>query len=147
VLAADDLTTRDFPPDAVPDDLVADPQGRILAGPVGRGEPLTTLRLVGAGLTEGHPELRAVPLRLPDAGMADLLQVGDRIDLVVTDPQRGTAAVVAAGVTVLALPHAEAAPSTTGLAGSLVVVGVDPVDVEEISGAAVTGFLTYAFSR
>lgn len=147
VLADDDLTTYDLPTDAVPEGLAPDPVGRILAAPVARGEPLVTLRLVGPGLTAGHPELSALPVRLPDAAMTDLLRVGDRIDLVATDPQAGTAHLVAAGVTVLALPRADPEPSATGLAGSLVVVGVPPDAVEDISSAAVTGFLTFAFSR
>lgn len=147
VLEADDLTTRDFTPDSVPDDLVAAPAGRALAGPLRSGEPITDVRLVGPALTEGHPELAAVPLRLPDAGMVDLLRVGDRIDLVAADPQGGVAEVVAVDVPVLAIPRADTEPSATGLAGRLVVVGASPADVPRLAASAVTHFMTFAFSR
>jgi hypothetical protein len=79
--------------------------------------------------------------------MVDLLRVGDRIDLVATDPQAGSAHLVATGVTVLALPGAGTEPSTTALGGRLVVVGTVPAEVADISAAAVTGFMTFAFSR
>jgi Flp pilus assembly protein CpaB len=147
VLGADDLTRRAFAPDSVPDDLVAAPTGRALAGPLRRGEPVTDVRLVGPALTEGHPELTAVPLRLPDAGMVDLLRVGDRVDLVAADPQGGTADVVAVGVSVLAIPRDDSEQTATGLAGRLVVVGAAPADVPRIAASAVTHFMTFAFSR
>lgn len=147
VLAAADLTTREFTPGSVPDDLVAEPAGRALAGPLRRGEPVTDVRLVGPALTEGHPELTAVPLRLPDAGMVELLRVGDRVDLVAADPQGGAAEVVAVDVPVLAIPRADTEPSTTGLAGRLVVVGAAPGDVPRIAASAVTAFMTFVFSR
>jgi Flp pilus assembly protein CpaB len=147
VLAPGDLATRDFAPASVPDDLVAEPLGRALAGPVRRGEPVTDVRVVGPALTEGHPGLAAVPLRLPDAGMVGLLRVGDRVDLVATDPQGGGAEVVAWGVPVLAIPRADDDPGVSGLSGRLVVVGATPADVPRIAGAAVTRFVTFAFSR
>ncbi|MCW2767335.1 MAG: hypothetical protein JWO11_3294 [Nocardioides sp.] len=147
VLGAADLTTSEFAPASVPDDLVAEPAGRALAGPLRRGEPVTDVRLVGPALTEGHPELTAVPLRLPDAGMVGLLRVGDRVDLVAADPQGGAAEVVAVEVPVLAIPHADSEPSATGLPGRLVVVGADPDDVPRIAASAVTQFMTFAFSR
>ena len=59
----------------------------MLAGPVRAGEPLTDVRLVGASLAAAYPGAVAVPVRLPDAGMAALLRVGDRIDLVAADPR------------------------------------------------------------
>lgn len=147
VLTARDLARQDFAPGSVPDGLVAAPVGRMLAGPLGHGEPVTDARLVGPGLTVGRPDLTALPVRLPDPGMVDLLRVGDRIDLVATDPQAGSAELVATGVTVLALPPADTEPSSTGLAGRLVVVGTAPAEVTDISAAAVTGFMTFAFSR
>ena len=55
-----------------------------------RGEPVTDVRLVGAGAHRAAvPTCTALPVRLPDAAMVDLLEVGDVIDLVATDPQGG----------------------------------------------------------
>jgi len=122
--------------------------GRTLAAGVRRGEPLTDARLVGPALSSG--ETLAVPVRLPDAGMVDLLGVGDRIDLVATSPRSGQASVLAYDIPVLALPpHQANGPSTVagGGSGALVVLGVDPAQVALVSGAATSRVLTYAFSR
>jgi Flp pilus assembly protein CpaB len=145
VLGADDLRTVGFAPGSVPDGLAADAAGRTLAAPLRAGEPVTDLRLVGPALTDGYPGLAAVPVRLPDAGMVELLRVGDRVDLVSADPQGGGAEVVASGVPVLAIPAA-ADTSGSGLTGRLVVIGADPADVARIADAAVRTFVTVAFA-
>ena len=148
VVTADDLTELGFAPGTVPADLARRPVGRTVATAVRRGEPLTDVRLVAPGLSD--PTLSgdgrvATPVRLPDAQMVALLGVGDRIDLVATDPQTGSAETVAAGVPVLALPR----PASSGPAGAgaLVVVGVLPGEVTTVASAAASAFLSYAFSR
>jgi Flp pilus assembly protein CpaB len=145
VLDADDLRTVGFAPGSVPDGLADDAAGRTLAAPLRSGEPVTDLRLVGPALTDGYPGLAAVPVRLPDAGMVDLLRVGDRVDLVSADPQGGGASVVATGVPVLAIPTPTDA-SGTGLTGRLVVIGAEPADVARIADAAVRTFVTLSFA-
>ena len=107
---------------------------------------MTDVRLVGPALTDGYPGLAAVPVRLPDAGMADLLRVGDRIDLVSADPQGGGAIVVATDVPVLAVPAGTAEVGPSGLSGRLIVVGADPPDVARIADASVRTFVTIAFA-
>jgi Flp pilus assembly protein CpaB len=145
MLTSADLTTAAFAPGTVPDDLAAPAFGRTLASPVRRGEPVTDVRLVGPALTDGHPGTVALPVRLPDAGMAGLLRVGDVVDLVAADPQGGEPALVAARVPVLALPAADEG-AATGLPGRLVVVGVREGDVPLVADAAVRLFLTYAYA-
>jgi Flp pilus assembly protein CpaB len=145
VLTGADLRTVGFAPGSVPAGAVADAGGRTLAGPLRAGEPVTDVRLVGPALTEGYPGLAAVPVRLPDAGVARLLAVGDRIDLVATDPEGAPAAVVAADVPVLALPADDGDPGVTGLGGRLVVLGVPPSDVPLVADASARTFLTVAF--
>jgi Flp pilus assembly protein CpaB len=147
VLADGDVRREGFAPSSVPDGLASDPAGRTLAAPMRAGEPLTDARLVGPALTDGYPGLVAVPVRLPDAGMAALLRVGDRIDLVSADPQSGAAEVVAADVPVLALPDAPTEVGATGLTGRLVVVGAAPDAVPQIADASVRTFVTIAFGR
>jgi Flp pilus assembly protein CpaB len=146
VLEADDVRRAAYAPGTEPAGLAVDPGGRTLAAPLRAGEPVTDVRLVGPALTAGYPGRTAVPVRLPDAGMAGLLQVGDRVDLVAADPQGDGAAVVASGVPVLALPDTPDEVGATGLAGRLVVVGAASSDVEEIADASVRSFLTIAFS-
>ena len=120
----------------------------MLAAPLRRGEPVTDVRLVGPGLADGHPGVTAVPVRLPDAGMVDLLAAGDRIDLVAADPQGAGARVVAVGVPVLAVPGAASEPAGGGVTGRLIVVGAtDQSEVTRIADAAVRDFMTFAFAR
>jgi len=147
VLGTGDLTPVTFAPGSEPDDRVDDAEGRVLAAPLRRGEPVTDVRLVGPALTEGHPGVVALPVRLPDAAMVGLLEVGDRIDLVAADPQEGGAEVVADDVPVLAIPAVGADDSgASALPGRLVVVGADPPTVPALADAAVRSFVTYAWA-
>lgn len=160
VLTADDLTTVAVPPDAVPAGAQRSADGRVLASALRRGEPITDRRLVGPGLTAGHPDLVAVPVRLPDAGMAALLRVGDHVRLFGTDAQSGETSTVADDALVLALPAAGGTDDdsvsgsgvdhtdtgvTTSLGGRLVVVGVAERLVTLVTSASVRDFLTYAY--
>jgi len=140
-----DLETVRFAPGSAPHGLADDPVGQVLAAPLRRGEPVTDVRLVGPELTVGQPGLVAVPVRLPDPGMVALLDVGDRIDLVATDPQAGGASVVAADVPVLAIPSADDQASATGLSGRLVVVGAEDHQVAPLSDATVRSFVTFTW--
>ncbi|MQA11590.1 MAG: hypothetical protein GEU98_24170 [Pseudonocardiaceae bacterium] len=61
--------------------------GRVLAGAARQGEPLTDTRLVGpenTALTTGKPggNAAAVPVRLADPAVAELLSPGARVDVV-----------------------------------------------------------------
>ena len=75
-------------PAAVPGGSARQPAvlGRVVAGPVRRGEALTDARLVGPGLTAGldPQESAAVPVRLADAEAAALVRPGDRVDVLGT---------------------------------------------------------------
>jgi hypothetical protein len=147
LLSGSDLAKQEFAPDSVPDGLAPDAVGRTLAAPVRSGEPVTDVRLVGESLARSDPDLTALPVRFPDAAMVELLEVGDVIDLIATDPQGSGATVVAAGIPVLAIPAADDASGAGGQAGALVVVGVAPTDVTRLADAGVRLFLTYAYSR
>jgi Flp pilus assembly protein CpaB len=145
VLGPGDLRTVGFAPGSVPAGASYDALGRTLAAPLRAGEPVTDVRVVGPALTEGYPGLTAVPVRLPDAAMVDLLRVGDRVDLVSADPQGSGASVVATDVPVLAVPAVATDTGATGLPGRLVVIGADPAEVSRIADASVRTFLTVAF--
>jgi Flp pilus assembly protein CpaB len=147
VLQGDDLVLVDFAPGSVPSGTGREVVGRTLAAPVRRGEPVTDVRLVGPALTASDPELTAVPVRLPDAGMVELLDVGDRIDLIGTDPQSSGASVVATDVLVLAIPRPSGDAGASGQPGGLVVVGAAPAEVTRLADASVRLFLTYAFAH
>lgn len=145
VVGHDDLVPVEFAPASVPADVVDQPVGRTLAAPLSAGEAVTAVRVLGPALTGSDPTRTALPVRLPDAAMADLLDVGDRIDLIATDPQTPGSDVVASDVVVLAVPPTPV--TAAGQPGALVVVGADPADVARVSEAGVRLFLTYAFAR
>jgi Flp pilus assembly protein CpaB len=146
-LGRDDLVTVDYAAGTAPAGLADDAVGRILAAPVRAGEPLTDVRLVGASLAAAYPDSVAVPVRLPDAGMAALLRVGDRIDLVAADPQGSVARVVATDLAVVALPAPDEEATSSGLPGRLVLLAAPEAAREDLAQAAVTGFLTFTYSR
>jgi Flp pilus assembly protein CpaB len=147
VLRPGDLTTVRFAPGTVPSGHIRDPVGRQLAGPLRRGQPVTDTALLGASLVRDRPDLVALPVRLPDTAMAELLRVGDKVDLVAADPQGGPASTVAVDALVLALPPPPTDAAADGLPGRLVVLGVQEADVTPVSSASVTRFLTVAWSR
>ena len=125
--------------------------GRTLAAPLRRGEPVTDVRLVGAGLLQGYDDLVAVPVRVPDADAVALLKVGDRINLLATDPRGGGTDTVAVAVPILALPAASdstsAAVATAGLSGRLMVIGTSSEMSETVADAAVSRFLSVTISH
>jgi Flp pilus assembly protein CpaB len=147
LLGEDDLVARDWPADLAPPDAAVRAAGRVLAAPIGRGEALTDVRLVGPGLALAHPGETVVPVRLPDAGMAALLHAGDEVDLMATDPGTGEAALVARDVTVLATPTGVPEGPAGGSGGALVVVGASAEEAVTIAGAALTQFLTVSWNR
>ncbi|GAA4366562.1 hypothetical protein GCM10023088_13460 [Actinomadura verrucosospora] len=144
-LAPADLRPLDLPPSAVPAGaLRAGGAGRVLAGPMRRGEPLTDARVVGAGLLRGYgPGTVAAPVRLADAGAARLVRPGDRV-VILTVPSEGAPAngprprwpaarVVVSEVPVIAIPP----PDENGPEeGALVVLATDRPQAVALAGAA-----------
>lgn len=145
VLRAEDLVERRVAPGVVPEGVVGEPTGRMLAAPLRGGEAVTDVRLVGAGLAGAQPAgATVVPIRLADAGQAALLTVGDRIDLLATDPQAGTTVEVALDVGVVALPDPESS-GDGALPGRLVVVSLPSTDVRRVTAASVAAYVTYTW--
>lgn len=146
-LTQDDLARTRFLVGSAPTHVADNPVGRVLAGPIGRGEALTSVRFVGPDLAAAQAHQVVLPVRLPDAGMAALLRAGDVVDLYATDPGTGQARLLATAVTVLATPQGVPDGPAGGSGGALVVVGVPPDAALEITGASLAEFLTVALSR
>ena len=109
--------------------------GRVVAGPVRRGEALTDVRLLGSALLSSTTGLVAAPVRLADPATATLLHTGDRVD-VLAAPTEGTATsatTVAAGLSVLAVP----ATSASDADGALVVLACTAPVAARLASAAV----------
>ena len=135
-------------------------EGRLLTSPIRRGEILTDVRLIGAGLLRGQPDgLRAVSLRLADPAMSAVVRPGDQIDILAATtteasgngpgsdaprsdasrsdaPGRGgpVAIVVATDLTVLAVPLL----ADDSGEGALIVVATYPETAGRLAGVAVT---------
>src|SRR4051794_34898287 len=113
-LAAADIRRLPLPLGDVPAGALragAQVVGRLLAGPVRRGEPLTHVRLLEPSLLAALPDpgLVAVPVRIGDgSAAAALAHPGDLVDvLAVADPAAGgpdLSRTVAARLQVLAVP-------------------------------------------
>ena len=129
--------------------------GRPVAGAVRVGEALTDVRVLGPALlaaATGSPDAVAVPVRLADAGVADLLRTGDRVAVVRggTDIAAGAAGgagpeeqaprVVADDATVLLVGDADRAPGSRD--GRLVVLGLSPERASAVASASLGEPLT-----
>jgi pilus assembly protein CpaB len=143
VLTPEDLVQAAVPSALAPEGALPDlasATGRLLAGPVRRGEPLTDVRLLGSALLPPGSQV-AVPVRLAEPAVGALLQAGDRIDVLAASPEGGVAAqVVATELVVLSVP---ALPDAVG-EGALVVVGATRSTAARLAAAAVTGRLSVA---
>jgi Flp pilus assembly protein CpaB len=151
VLQRADLTSTRFSPGTVPADTVRDPRevmGRALAAPMSRGEVVTRLRTVSGGLLKGYPGRTAVPLRITDAAVVDLLRVGDRVSFVVADPDgRAAPGVLLDDVPVVAIPPVRESGLTSGTPGRLVVAAVPTTSASEVAARAATSILIPVWSR
>ena len=143
-LSSNDVSVARLPPEAVPVGVVPDGRslvGRVLAGAVRAGEPLTDMRLVGPGLTALLPAGQvAAPVRLADLAVAGLIQVGDRVDVLAALPDAERAEVVAAGALVLAAPTS--GPDDVEPAAGLLVLAVDPATATRLAAVSTTATLT-----
>jgi Flp pilus assembly protein CpaB len=146
VLRAGDVAVRRYPPAIAPAGAPADPLGRTLAGPVRTGEPITDVRLVTTSLLAGYPGSVALPVRIADADAVSLLRAGDHVDLVASDPRRGSASYVATDVPVLSLPPPSDGSTAAGTPGRLVVVAASASDVDAVLGAEARDLLNVVIS-
>lgn len=111
-----DLAVSRLPPPLRPKAALTDPaeaRGRVLAAATTEGEPLTGARLLGrenTSLTAGDPSAAAVPFRLADPAVADLLTAGLRVDVVTVSPSESSttseAEVLATNATVVTVHKA-----------------------------------------
>jgi pilus assembly protein CpaB len=154
LLSAGDVRVAHWPAQLRPRGARAGPAlavGRRLAGSLTAGEPVTTARLLGRGLTTGlDPHSVAVPVTVTGPRVSELVRAGDRVDLVAlprtaADPlvasgdggsgAAGPTTIVGSRLLVLSvLPGAD--PATTDLA-----VAADPVTALRLTRAAMSQVL------
>jgi Flp pilus assembly protein CpaB len=139
-VTASDVRSTSVPVGLQPTGALREPDqvvGRLVAGPVRRGEALTDVRLLGAALLPPGSQV-ALPVRLTEPATAALVVAGDRVDVLWAAPDgAATAQVVAAGLQVLAVPDLDG----TG-EGALLVVAASRPAAARLAAAAVTGSLS-----
>jgi hypothetical protein len=143
VLTAADLVVREVVAADAPQGVLSDTGalvGRTLAGPAAEGQILTDLALVTARSTVAAGHVVA-PLRLADAGLVELLQPGDLVDVLGADERSAEARVVAPAVRVVTVPARDDTTSTE-TSGGLVLVEVSATAATELVQAAAAGSLT-----
>ena len=112
--------------------------GRVLAAPVRGGEPVTDVRLVGAGLTSLlAPGEVAAPVRLADLAVTAVVRAGDRVDVLATPEGAVSAERVAERALVLAAPppSGSAAPPAGDGSSGLLLLAVDPPTAARLAAA------------
>ncbi|MDQ4038294.1 MAG: Flp pilus assembly protein CpaB [Actinomycetota bacterium] len=140
-LAMAKRTTTQLPDGALSSEDAA--VGRVVSSSVRRGEILTDRRVLGPGLSAGlDAGMVASPVRLVDLEVTALLRPGDRVDILAATDGALTAAVVAAGVLVLAVPLTVPEGRATAEPLGLVVVAVDQDTAGLLASAAASSILT-----
>ena len=147
VLSAADVTVVEMPPDVVPSgsaQSAGSVLGEVVAAPLRTGEALTDRRVVGRSLVAGYPRgMVAAPIRIRDAGVVGLLEVGDRIDVYAARRDTSFADLVVAGARVVALPR----PGDDNQEGGLVVLAVTPTEAAALAQASATAPLSLTLLR
>ena len=148
-----DLAVTRLSPSSVPDGAItstAAALSRTLVSTARRGEPLTDVRLAGAGpLTSSDDNTVSVPVRIADAEAVALLRPGDVVDVLGAAPSvdgsGGTSArLLASAVRVLTVPRTDSGPGLGDLGGdgALVLVTTTATTATRLAGAAVTDRLS-----
>ncbi|MEJ7630576.1 MAG: Flp pilus assembly protein CpaB [Nocardioidaceae bacterium] len=147
VLSSSDVVVVEMPPAVVPagsSAAVAAVVGRVVAGPLRRGEPLTDRRTLGASLLASYPHgTVAAPVRIRDAAVVGLLEVGNRIDVYAARDATSLADLVVGDVEVLLLPR----PADDNQEGGLVVLAVTPTEAAALAQASATAALSLTLRR
>lgn len=160
-LTDSDLRVASWAPGTAPRDELHEPAqaaGRVLAGPLTEGSPVTRAGLLGAGLLAGQEEgLLAVPVRLTAAAPKGLVEAGDRVDVL----SAASGSAVATDAVVLAADlrtGADGGPADldglggssgagagwSGTAGPVLVLGVGLDAAERLTKAQAAGPLGVA---
>lgn len=152
VVQRSDLHQVDFLPDAVPSRAITGPEavvGKPLAHALAAGQPLTTSAVLGRQWVLDQGGLSIVPARITDAAVVGLLRAGDEVDLYATDVSGpgGAARLVAAAVRVVAVPPATHEQAGQPIPGRLILVGVTPEQVADVTRASAGEFLSIAWAR
>ena len=149
--AGDTVTTGDVTVVGMPAALVpagsassaSEVVGQVVAGPMRSRAVVTDRSLLGPSLVAGYPRGSvAAPVRIRDAGVVRLLQVGDLIDVYAARDADAAADLVVASAPVVTLPATDDSEQ-----GGLVVLDVSPGQAAALAQAAATSVLSVTLRR
>jgi Flp pilus assembly protein CpaB len=151
VLTGADLAVVELPRGSAPAGSSPDTGrlvGRTLAAGVRVREPLTDVRLVGAGLTALLPPgLVAAPVRVADLAVAVLVSTGDHVDVLATPSGADRADLVAGHALVLATTgRAHASAGASGDDAGVLLIAVDPPTAARLAAASTTSTVTVSLA-
>ncbi|WP_245573442.1 SAF domain-containing protein [Amycolatopsis benzoatilytica] len=114
--------------------------GRLLSGAARSGEPITDVRLVGNSLpVSGEPGAVTVAVRIADSAVAELLQPGQRVDVIAGASTTNSASVLARGAVVVTVRRSgESGGRSWGppQQGPLVLVAVPPQVATQVAASS-----------
>lgn len=144
-----DVRVAEFGAGLLPDGAVTTPAdviGKTVAGATRRGEAITDTRVLGprlAAVSVGTTESRVVPLRLADAGVAELLREGDRVDVftAIDDAAPGPDMLAENAAVVLVSPTGDG----RGAKERVVMIALPTEAAGKVAAASLTSALTVTF--
>ena len=150
VIEPDDVRTVAHESGSAPDGVIRDPNavlGRTLAGATRKGQTLTDIAVIGprlAAVSVGTADARIVPVRLADAGFAELLREGDRVDVLTagSDPDSHQPAATTPLATDAAVVLVSQAKGGRGGAERVVMLALPAPAASAVAIASLTNALT-----
>lgn len=140
-----DAAPREIPAEALPRGTLRDPgalRGRALNSGARAGEVLTDARLAGQELATEDDGRAAVPVRLADPAVAELLRPSQRVDIIAADPETGSRS-GAGAVLAERVPVISVRPTGAGAQrGQLVVVRLPKQKASEVAAASLARSVT-----
>jgi Flp pilus assembly protein CpaB len=144
-IAISEVPAQMAPPGLLSD--VPDAIGRVVVGPVREGEIITQARLAAppAGPISSLVPSGLRAIAVPSDLTSDLLEAGDRVDVLVTYGGRAHTETVASGLEVLKVlgPAQSGLPGASGTAQASIVLLVAPEVAEQIAFARAFGQLSF----
>lgn len=136
VLAADDLVRADWAsrPPAGASPKIANFIGETVAAPLGEGEPLTDMRVVGPSLFDGYGSTAlATTIRIADAAALTGMHSGDAAAVIGTDPESGKASVISRDIHLLSTPPKNDDASDRGVSVQIVASEADALKLAAVA--------------
>ncbi len=136
VLTAADLTTVEWvakTPDGSAKDVTKF-AGERTASPIGEGEALTDLRILGPALLDGYsPSAVVTTIRIADGAALTGMRSGDGVAVIGTDPESGKATIIGRDIHLLSHATVDSESSDQGVSIQVIAPETDALKLAEVS--------------